>query len=153
MKNIRRLLSYVIAALLLTGCSTQGSNYSEPERCALCSEEMNYGIWASGDQLCAKCFVDKGYMLCKLCRNAYMPGWDEEGADGYCGGCSKTRTWYCSVCESRLDIEQLADFGNGYYLCGRCLFNSIEVPDGMADALAESSLYISRYEYLENRNN
>lgn len=148
----KRLAAFTAAmALLLSGCGTESE--AETETCFRCGERIDRWIpYSNSDFLCARCFVDDRFLVCRECGFAYRPVIDEGGADGYCGSCAETKTWYCSICENRIDLDELADFGNGYYLCGRCLLNQIEVPDGMADDLANCSMFISRNEYLENIN-
>lgn len=148
MKNIRRLLSCVIAVLLLTGCAES----AERVNCCKCGDSVDRWIDAGYGSVCATCFAKYEFMVCRECGLAYIPG-ECEDADGYCVVCAETKTWYCAICESRLDIDELADFGNGYYLCGSCFLNHAEIPDEMADDLARSAWCISRYEYLENRSN
>ena len=139
------VLSLLLSLILLSGCSSgQKADERSFELCSDCLDEVDRWVNVSGgDQICAKCLIDREYRL------AYSPKWDDESADGYCGYCSETRTWYCSICENRLDLDELADFENGYYLCGRCLLNHIEVPEEMADDLAACSPLISRNDYLE----
>ena len=146
------MLFLMLSIMLLSGCSTESkAEETYRELCPECLDEVDRWVNVSGgDQICAKCLIDRGYLICKQCRLAYSPEWDDESADGYCGSCAETKTWYCSICENRLDLDELADFGNGYYLCGRCLLNHIEIPAGMADDLAACSPFISRNGYLEN---
>ena len=145
---MKRLFSAAIAAmfLFLCGCGAD----VETETCFICGEQIDrWIVYGDSDVICARCFSDDGFLICKECGLAYRPVIDEGGADGYCGACAETKTWYCSICENRLDLDELADFGNGYYLCGRCLLNHFEIPEGMADDLAACSSFISRNEYLE----
>ena len=148
------MIFLMLSIMLLSGCSSESKAEERCfQSCADCLDEVDRWVNVSGgDQICAKCLIDREYLICKQCRLAYSPEWDDESADGYCGYCSETKTWYCSICENRIDLDELADFGNGYYLCGRCLLNHIEIPEGMADDLAACSPFISRNEYLENIN-
>ncbi len=148
MKMIQELLTCVLAIVALVGCGVQRGGYSEPKYCVDCAKEIRDGLPYWDELLCTECFLNGDYMICRSCRDIYSPR-DEESASGYCEECAKTTTWYCSVCENRIDINEMADFGNGYYLCGQCLLNNIEIPSEMPDDLAKGSWYISRNEYLE----
>lgn len=143
----KRLAAFTAAiALLLSGCGSS----AEKVNCYECGDLVDrWIVYGDSDVICARCFSNDGFLICKECGLAYRPVIDEGCADGYCGACAETKTWYCSICENRLDLDELADFGNGYYLCGRCLINHIEIPEGMADELAACSSFISRNEYLE----
>lgn len=138
------LTCILLVSAILCGCSGE----AEMRTCYRCGDQVDRWIeFGDSDVICAKCFADGGFQVCRKCWASYDKYCD--AYDGYCPDCSETQTWYCSVCEQRLDVDHLADFGNGYFLCGRCLLNSIDVPDEMADDLAVFSGFISRNEYLE----
>lgn len=144
-----KLIAYIDAILLISGCSAYTKDAKELQHCSDCGEYVYYTIEAEGgDLFCAKCFVENECMICRCCKTAYVPGMENETAKGLCWECTEENTWYCSICERRIDLEDLADFENGYYLCGHCLLDHIEYPPEMASELAACSPYISRDEYL-----
>lgn len=140
--------------ILLAGCSNEPSGQLELRTCVNCFDEVDRWIdLAEDDSICARCFSENGYQVCSGCGFAYDPS-DTDSTDGYCAECTEQKTWNCALCdEGRHALDDLADLGNGYYLCADCALECLELTeeipwDDQLEMIPECSLFISRDEYL-----
>ena len=151
----KRLAAFTAAiALLLSGCGSS----AEKVNCYECGDLVDRWIdTANWEQVCASCFVEKEYRVCMKCGLVYKPGYADD-ADGYCGGCAETETWYCAYCEERMDINDMVEVDDGYFLCAECVYREAKPFDNaftetFSDYLSPfdisgMGLCVSRNEYL-----
>lgn len=116
------LVSVMAVALFLSGCNDS----TEKVNCYECGDLVDRWIECGPDDaICARCFQENGYQICRGCGYAYNPKYTDS-YDGYCAGCAELQTWTCSLCEERYALDRLADLGDGYYLCADCTLYYLE---------------------------
>lgn len=141
---MKKILVLLLGLPLLFGCTAQRE---EPytELCMECGEYVQQLIQTDDAGICASCFQQENWQVCRGCQVAYQP--DLFSADGYCIGCSESLTWWCSVCEEGYGLDHLADLGNGYFLCAKCAGQYLLSADpSIAGYIQELSPYRSRLE-------
>lgn len=120
---MKRLMICALLIALLVGCSNEEDPNVYREPCSICHKEVE--SWIStvyGDKICASCFYQEGYSVCRGCNLAYSTS-EFDCADGYCTDCAEENVWGCSLCEALYGLDHLVDLGDGYYICPKCAGN------------------------------